>query len=238
MADQDILRITEIIKAALPYIGNSNKVMAELFVKAFDMIGSLNSVNSNKNVAACGFTASNIDLEGLLNGIRPVCNNKERAIIDRILGFFNMKRMFEMYNNIMETMKNMPDFGGFSFGDSDGTDDTENVTGNFSGANFESIFETFKNFTGSNFSSASTGFSEESTSESDTRKDSTSETKQENAPQSNNNNGFRGNDMMFELLKTMVPPEQASTFENLSMLLNSMSYDSNSKPDNKENDNG
>jgi hypothetical protein len=36
---------------------------------------------------------------------------------------------------------------------------------------------------------------------------------------------------MFDMLKAMVPPEQMSTFENLSMLLNTMSYDNTNKPD-------
>jgi hypothetical protein len=44
---------------------------------------------------------------------------------------------------------------------------------------------------------------------------------------------------MFEMLKSMVPPEQLGTFENIRMLLNTMSYDNNSKSDDsKEHENG
>jgi hypothetical protein len=36
---------------------------------------------------------------------------------------------------------------------------------------------------------------------------------------------------MMEMIKSIIPPEQMNTFENLSMLFNTMSYDSNNKDD-------
>ena len=39
------------------------------------------------------------------------------------------------------------------------------------------------------------------------------------------------NDNMMNMLKSMIPPDQVSTFENLRMLLNTMSYDNSSKSD-------
>lgn len=250
MADQDILHTTEIMKAALPYIDTGNRGIAELLVKAFDLMGSLKSLKSSENLAACGYTAGKLDIEGLLNGIKPVCSNREKEMIDRILGYFNMKRMFEMYNNIMETMKNMQDFGGFPFGDSDNADDTDNVTGNFGSSNFQSIFEMFKNVNSTDTSAdsePSTNHDSEDSYKGDNSKDDNSKDDifkedsendsdhkgKEEAKQSNSS-GSKPNDMMFEMLKTMLPPEQVTTFENLSMLLSTMSYDNNSKPDNKE----
>lgn len=244
MADQDMLHTTEIMKAALPYIDTGSKGIAELFVKVFDMMASMRALRSpNNNLAACGFTAGKIDIEGLLNGIKPVCNNREREMIDRILNFFNMKRMFEMYNSMMETMKTMQDLGGFSFGDSESSDDTENVTGNFGSSNFQSIFDMFKNTNTTASTSGNTDDTPDTTADTafqftveneaekqeDTVKEKTSST---------NSFGGKSNDMMFQMLKTMVPPEQMTTFENLSMLLNSMSYDNTSKPDNKEQSDG
>lgn len=230
MADQDILHKTELVKAALPYLDSNLKTMAELFVKASDLMGSLKSMKSPDKLAACGFTASKIDLEGLLTGIRPVCNKKEGEIIDRILGFFNMKKMFEMYNNMMETMKTMQEFGGFSFGDSGSEDVNDSVKGNFSSPNFESIFQSFQS---GMFNNSNPDNNNQSTNNSEQEPDISADAPKDDASYSNNNSG-KPNNMMFEMLKTMVPPEQISTFENLSMLLNTMSYDSNSRPDNKE----
>jgi hypothetical protein len=157
-------------------------------------------------------------MEGLLNGIRPLCDNKERDIIDRILNIFNMKRMFEMYNNLMNTMKTMQEFGGFPFTDEDSKDDTDTVTGNFTGSNFDSIFRE--------------GGSEDTSSEDTASRDSQTHTH-------DNENSFTNDNPMFEMLKTMMPPDQQSTFENLRMLLNTMSYDNNSKSDDsEEHDNG
>lgn len=233
MADQDILHTTELIKASLPYLDSNLKTMAEIFVKTFDLMGSLKSMKSPDKLAACGFTVGKIDLEGLLAGIRPVCNKKEGEVIDRILSFFNMKKMFEMYNSVMETMKTMQEFGGFPFGDSSGEDVNDSVSGNFSTSNFESIFKSFQNGNFSGFNQDNNDQdNDKSEHESDTA-DTASDPSNEQSNSSNTNPG-KPNNMMFEMLKTMVPPEQISTFENLSMLLNTMSYDSNSKPDNKE----
>ena len=190
----------------------------EFYTKVLDLMGSLNNLSGRNSMVACGYDTSSIDMEGLLNGIRPLCDNKERDIIDRILNIFNMKRMFEMYNNLMSTMKTVQEFGGFSFTDEDSKDDTDTVTGNFTGSNFDSIFQG--------------GSSKDNTSEEAASQDNQSHTQ-------GNEGSFTNDNPMFEMLKTMMPPEQQGTFENLRMLLNTMSYDNNSKSDDsKEHDNG
>lgn len=238
MADQDLLHTTEIMKAALPYIDTGVRGIAELFVKTLDLMASIKSLRSTDNLAACGFTAGKIDIEGLLNGIRPVCNNRERQIIDRILGFFNMKRMFDMYNKMMDAMKNIQDLGGFSFEDAEGYDDTTNVTDNLGSSNFQSIFETFRDM---NFSGNTTQEFQKSSDLSNDGEEAPDNSYEDNLKEktaSANSFGGKPNNMMLELLKTMVPPEQMSTFESLSMLLNSMSYDNNSNEENKEQSDG
>ena len=239
MADQDLLHTAEIVKAALPFIDSKSRVTAELFVKVFELMGSLKTMKSPDNMAACGFESDKIDFEGLLNGIRPLLSGKERTIIDRILNFFNMKRMFEMYNNMMEAMKTMQEFGGFPFGDSDNSDDAENVTGNFNSPNFESIFQTMKAFNSAGSGSESNANPEDNynfDSEYNNNGGFGSNTTASDTNSSDNAecSGNKSNDMMFEMLKGMIPPEKKSTFENLSMLLNTMSYDINSKPDENE----
>jgi hypothetical protein len=176
--------------------------------------------------------AGKFDMEGMLNGIRPVCNVREREIIDRILNFFNMKRMFEMYNKMMEMMKNMQDFGGFDFsGFENSGNDAENVTSNFESPNYESIFNHMKN--SSPQEKPETSFSEEYHQTDATFPDPEKDT----SPQTGT--GYKVNEKMMNMLKAMVPPEQMSTFENLSMLLNTMSYDNNSKTElNKEHNDG
>lgn len=240
MADQDIFHTAEIIKAALPFVDERSRIMADTFVKVMDLMGSVKTVRSSGNMAACGFDNGKIDLEGLLNGIRPVCSIKEREVVDRFLGFFNMKKMFEMYNNMMEMMKTMQEFSGFT--NSSG-EDTQNTTSNFSGFNFESIFgDMYKNQT-SDTSFFTANETVEAAEEAPTYKEETpvhnedSDTSSSftNSNKTNNNS----NDMMFDMLKGMVPPDKLSTIENLSMLFKTMSYDNNSKAvDSEESKNG
>jgi hypothetical protein len=269
MADQDLMHTAEIVKAALPYVDSRTRGMAEFFTKILDLMGSAKALTRSNSMAACGFESGKLDIEGLLQGIRPILNIREREFIDRILNIFNMKRMFEMYTNIMKTMQEFG--GGFPFGDFTNNDDTDNVTGNFSGMNFESIFQTFNAFNQSNNSSSEEDVFEraasnlgffnnhkddnvENDSESNNdfhstdknddfnstdKNDDFNSTEKNEASEENNSSGGFAKNPMFDMLKAMVPPEQLSTFENLSMLLNTMSYDNNSKSDdNKERNDG
>ncbi|MDF2944040.1 MAG: hypothetical protein K0S01_2898 [Herbinix sp.] len=240
MADQNLLHTAEIMKAALPFIDSKSRVMAEFFTKILDLMGSMKSMTNKVSMSAYGNEGEKIDVEGLLNGIRPLCNNKERESVDKILNIFNAKRMFEMYNNFMSTMKTMQEYGGFPFGESGGSNDSDNTMGNFAGFNFDSIFG---NNGGNNSEEPETtaseefnyeeGFSQQEANTSDSDQD------QSQSPPLGGMGGKGNNKMMFDMLKTMVPPEQMSTFENLSMLFNTMSYDSNSKPeDSEERNNG
>jgi hypothetical protein len=217
MADQDMMHTAEIMKAALPFIDPKTRVMAEFFTKIFDLMGSLKAMTGVDRMAACGYENSKVDMEGMLTAIRPLCSNKEREIVDRILSMFNAKRMFEMYNNLMSTMKMAQEFAG----------DASDTAGGFSGFNFDSIFGNSTNKTQTPSESepeTKSDFFEGFEHSGDTNSSSEKEQSAKTGNQGNNK-------MMFDMLKTMVPPEQMSTFENLSMLLNTMSYDNNSKPD-------
>lgn len=253
MADQDLSHTADIIKAALPYVDDKTKGLAELFVKLFDLFGSIKSKSITGNLTALGFQGMKIDVEGLLKGVRPICTLKEREFVDRILNIFNMKRMFEMYTNMMSTMNTMQEFGGFNFGGDATQNEAENGTGNFSGFNFESIFQSFKDTFSSDGSEASSDSTDsaESTDISDsssftnpfyqsdresveTSEDDTRTNEEESNASASDSNPNPMNNKMFDMLKAMIPPEQQSTFENLSMLFNSMSYDNNSNPDDSE----
>jgi hypothetical protein len=223
-------------------------------------MGSMKSMTGKVNMAAYGYENEKVDVEGLLNGIRPLCSNKEREIVDKILNIFNAKRMFEMYNNFMSMMKTMQEFGGFPFGDTGTGNNTDNVMGNFAGFNFDSIFGNNAAKTSADHASEEDYVSEadyvsevnhasdaDHASEEDHEYDQFSSFNQNENSSSNDgateqaphSRGTSNNNMMLDMLKAMVPPEQMSTFENLSMLLNTMSYDNSSKPsDSEERNNG
>lgn len=212
MASQNYMHTAELMKASLPYFDDRTRSKVELVSKIFDLMGNINIIG-RESMAACGYGTINIDVEGLLNGIRPICDHREREIVDRILNIFNAKRMFEMYNNFMNMMNTMQGFGGFPFGGEESKYDTDadTVTGNFSDSNFDSIFNSFSK-------------------EAEHRaEEEPQEAKNEHSSESKDS-GF-ANQAMFDMLKTMVPPEQQSTFDNLRMLFSTMSYDNNSKPD-------
>lgn len=227
MADQGILHTADIMKAALPFIDARHKGMFEIIMKLFDLLAYLKSLNSTVNMTASTQESAPFDFEGMLNSIRPVCNKKERDIVDKLLNFFHMKRAFEMYNKMTEAMNSMQDFEGFSFEDTG--KEAETVTEDFAGMDFDSIFSDSKED-----APADDIFSSDDSDQNDSpdAKSPDSEGSQSTGT------GFKINDKMLEMLKTMVPPEKQSTFENLSMLLNSVSYDNNKPDDSKEHSDG
>ena len=232
MAYQNYSHTADMMKASLPFFDNATRSKVEILSKFLDFMGCINSFGRGSMVA-CGYEAVSVDIEGLLNGIKPLCDTREREFVDRILNIFNMKRMFEMYNNFMSTMKTMQEATGFSFESGESKDDTDTVTGNFSGFNFDSIFR--GDFTGNTDKDMT--FKEQETKEKEVQnteaRDSSAQAHTET------NSGFSMDNPMFDMMKGMIPSDQMSTFENLRMLFSTMAYDNNSRPDdNKEQKNG
>ena len=254
MADNDYTHTSEVLKAALPYMDAKTKPAMDLFINLNEFMTCIRSFRT-KNVAACGFDNEKPDMEAMLSGIRPKCNDKEMAFIDKILGFLNAKRMYEMYNNYMSVMKNMPDFSGFNFNDSNSSFNIDNILNSFSGSDLSKVFKsdinpddeasdnngyskdnTINNYDSSkNDYNSSDSHSANSNSVNGNSANSNStngNSANSNSTNSNSANGQGGNNAMLNMLKSMVPPEQQATFENLRMLLGTMSYDDNSKSDN------
>ena len=237
MADDDFLHTAEILKAALPYVDVRTKTTMDLLVKFYELISCFSSLRTNQ-LSACDYKEQKFDMEGLLSKIRPLCNEKEKGFIDRILGIYNAKRMMDMYNTYMSAMQTMQEFGGFGSGASDG-EAADNVMNNFAGFDFSSIFGSM-NSSGNSDSSEEKQTTESFSSftEKEEPHGDHSETSKagdtENSPDMNKDKSEDGNSGMFDMLKNMVSPDQMSTFENLRMLFNTMSYDNNSKSDDQK----
>lgn len=143
MADDNYMHTAEIMKAALPYVDVQTKTTMEFMYKLFDLMGSIKNLTKPNNMAACGFQKPKINIEGLLNAIKPLCTSKERDLVDRILNIFNMKKMYETYNNYMSVLKTMPGFEGSPFGSSD--INNESSPFNFNGFDFSTLFNGMSN---------------------------------------------------------------------------------------------
>jgi len=247
MADNDYLHIAQIMEAAMPHVDIRTKLTIDLMSKLFGFMGSLRNFNKASDLAVCGFENEKMELEGLLSAIRPLCSGKEKVFVDQILSMFQAKRMFETYKTYMDAMKAMQGFEGSPFGDFSSGNNAENSSDHTSGFDFSSFFNAFGNNSSSESDRASdqdinSPFDSSGLHDADSPFDSisdydskfTSDSAYNNdAAASNASSSSEGSDSknnMLNMLKAMIPPEQLSTFENLSMLLNTMSYD-NSKSD-------
>ncbi|NLC18597.1 MAG: hypothetical protein GX757_05145 [Clostridiales bacterium] len=231
MADQDVLHTAEIMKAALPYIDAHNKIMVELIMKVLELVGFFRTFRKSLSLAACGYEAGKIDLEGMLNNIKPVCNKKERDFIDKILNIFNIKRAMEMYNQMMEVMNVMQqdsqdysfDASNYDFSSSDAADSATSSSDEIS-----ALLDYYKSAP----ESADIDDADANDNEKGLKTDENiiSDSAGSNQSDKSTSSGLI-NEKMLDMLKAIVPPEQRSTFDNLSMLLSSMSYDNTSNAD-------
>jgi hypothetical protein len=136
MSDNILNHNMELLKAAMPYADPSAQSVLCLLVGFFEFMDCFLSFSSD-SMTACHYEGGKADLEAMMNSIRPICNKKEREIVDRILGIFNAKRMFEMYNTYMSAMKAMQEFNEFSGETSANDTGTEGNAGSgFSGKAF------------------------------------------------------------------------------------------------------
>ena len=232
MAEDDLLHTMEILKAALPYVDVRTKSTMDMLVKFYELMACLRSIRTN-SLATCGYEEQKADMETMLGKIRPLCRDKEGSLVDRILSIFQAKRMYEMYNSYMSVMKTMQEFDGSPFG-SEG-EAADNIMNNFSGFDFSSIFgkgaDSNKDDAGDRDSDIGPAYQEDNK-EQNVREDKEDKSGDSFGSEPEGQETGKNNQML-DMLKNMVPPEQMSTFENLRMLFNTMSYDDNSKPDQK-----
>gem|GEM_PF-2354191 len=108
MADIDYLQTVNIMKAASPYFDSRTRRVVDFLAKALDAIYSFQKLRLPIDVATQEADNYKLDLEGLLNGIRPHCNDRLRSIVDQMLGIFKAKKMYETfqaYSNLMNMMQ-------------------------------------------------------------------------------------------------------------------------------------
>jgi hypothetical protein len=303
MADIDYMHSVNIMRAALTYFDRRTRRIADLMTKILDLIYCFRYFRQPLDEDEYDSGNYKMDVEGLLTEIRPHCNDRERPIIDQILGIFNAKRMYEAYTTYMNMMKTMQEFnnadpehpsenGSFDFDLSSILGN--NSFGNFSASDIQNLVKTFQAFnhnpssgsgeheeqenhtidnTSSLVSAAVVNPDAKEADEASNANDydngeaypnhsdsvievdfstgaktggkSPSSTFDSNSP--NPNEDFASDlkpeedqdtdksdsSNVLDMLKTMVPPEQISTFENLSMLFKAMSYDNTNKPNQK-----
>lgn len=90
----------EIIKAAIPYLNTTEQTFISVYVKFFELVGTITMVNNKKGMGICSMEAKQGSLLDMLTDIKSVCTKKECETIDMILNLFSA---FELYETYKET---------------------------------------------------------------------------------------------------------------------------------------
>lgn len=247
MAENDMLHTAEILKAAMPSFDSRSRSAIDLLVKVVELISSLKNLR-NRQLSVSETKPHTIDVETLLSSIKPVCNDHERPMVETMLNMFQAKRVMEMYNNYMSMMKAMEEPNNAS---DEFTKGSNAFSGNFSAFDFSSFFGNqtdseyndnhdenlnidvdvnLSNIFGTENSIPKNITSYEGYSEDDDsiqNEDSSGSYDSEDKSSAGNSN--ISNSPMMNMLMSMIPPEQKSTYENLRMFLSTMSNEDKDK---------
>ncbi len=90
--------IMEIIKAAFPYLDSDSQQSVDLLIKTGELMDAFQSLKTRGSVTAFSLRKESIDVEALLTGIRNVCYDRERELIDTVLNIFKAKSLYETYS--------------------------------------------------------------------------------------------------------------------------------------------
>ncbi|KAB1439414.1 hypothetical protein [Candidatus Galacturonibacter soehngenii] len=90
----------EIIKAAIPYINNSEQRVISVYVKASELaetISLFRRPNTNIGITAQG-SGNGGSMMDMLNDIKAVCTAREQEAVNMFINFFNAYEMYRTYN--------------------------------------------------------------------------------------------------------------------------------------------
>lgn len=122
--ENSISHTLEIIKAAFPFFDNQTQQAMDLVLKTGELFETFHSISQEGSLTALSLHKSPIDIEGLLNAIREVCNQKEREIVDMILNFLRAKNLYQTYTTLTAAMASQS-------GNTEGTNYEDNPEGQY-----------------------------------------------------------------------------------------------------------
>lgn len=99
----------DIIKAAFPYLDSQSQQTLNVFIKTGELFETFHSIQPGNLVTSLSVRKQSIDIEALLNGIRDVCNKREKDLIDMILNFYMVKNLYSTYATLASTMASESD---------------------------------------------------------------------------------------------------------------------------------
>lgn len=109
----------QMLKAALPYMNNSEQRTFTVFIKIFELRNALSLIQEEDNqLTACSENAEGSQILNMLNHIRDFCTDKEKEFIDLFINFNQAFQLFSSYrasmpegqsdnNNMFDMLKNL-----------------------------------------------------------------------------------------------------------------------------------
>lgn len=141
-SSNDLSHTLDIIKAAFPYLDSQTQQSLDLVIKTGELFETFHALKQEDNVTALSVRKQSVDIEALLNGIRSVCNQKEKDLIDMILNFFKAKNLYNTYATLASVMASQTENTDNceSTDNPDSMNQSDNNSSNSNNNNFASMF--------------------------------------------------------------------------------------------------
>lgn len=90
----------QILKAAVPYLDHKSKKSVGIIIKTNELADSLHKLNTREELSTCELGEDKTDIEGMLESIRPHCNEKETELVDLVLNFIKARNLYTTYQTL------------------------------------------------------------------------------------------------------------------------------------------
>lgn len=97
---ESVNHASDLLKAASPYLTADLRKSLDLFVKTFEFTSAIKGFNSSSVKSQSFESQKNIDFEGLLKSIRPLCTKEEAEMVDIFLNMFSATNFYRTYKEM------------------------------------------------------------------------------------------------------------------------------------------
>ncbi|WP_343210565.1 hypothetical protein [Anaerolentibacter hominis] len=93
-------RGSEFLKAALPYVDPATGERLSLILKVAELSDSIHNAGQTPDLSAASIgNEQPLDMEGLLSSVRPLCMGRELEMVDMMLNFVKVRKMYSTYSS-------------------------------------------------------------------------------------------------------------------------------------------
>jgi len=99
----------QMIKAALPYISQSNQKYAALYIKALEISNILSFYQETQDISICSLESEQTSMLDMFHDIKNYCSETQRTALEQCIQIFQVMNTYQAMNNTSESTTDKTD---------------------------------------------------------------------------------------------------------------------------------